>query len=488
MGTRASIKGQARTAAGLKTKAGIAPELMQGLQVLVMQVAELGTCAIEAAESNPLLEVNFDSELFSFEAVPSEDTGEGNLPTAVDDQLDFSASSSEHSRASSHASSVEWDFSRVQDQCMETETLQSFLHLQASELHLNAEDGAIMEALIEAVSDDGYFEGSTGQIAFDLHVEHDCVETLLRRLQTFQPVGVASRTVAECLKRQVSMTEQHYDVILEIIDNHLRDVAEGRLECIAKQCGVTKNVVISALAAIRLLNPRPGANFYQRPDFNYVVPDIVVKNDNGLLEAFVVGSQTPCLTINQEYAGMLFSEALDADAQRYLESCYAQASALIRTYELRNSTLQKFAAYLLRRQVRYFLTEGRILQPMTMKEVADDLQVHVSTVSRAVHGKYLQTPWGCVPLKSLFTRALPKREVDNKMRTVSSADVKNMIASLVARESHDEPLSDQKICEVLNQRGVDIQRRTVAKYRNALGIESQSARRRAQKVRMESLW
>ena len=181
---------------------------------------------------------------------------------------------------------------------------------------------------------------------------------------------------------------------------------------------------------------------------------------------------------------MLGDDSLPKEAREYLQKSNAEAQAVLKSLDSRKGMLEHLAAVLLRRQARFFVTEGRVLAPMTMQDVADELGVHVSTVSRAVSGKYLQAPWGCIPMKSLFTRALPKTGAQGASQQVSSNDVKSMIANIIAAEPKDNPHSDQGICDILNGYGIEVKRRTVAKYRSALGIDSQSGRKWANRAAM----
>lgn len=484
MGIQARLYEQTRAATSLKVKGRLAPELMQSLQVLVMSASELEAFVFDAAERNPLLEIDFNSELFGFEPMPSERAFEGSANSFTDDCPEsFEAfDSNEHNRTSI-ASSVDWDFSRIKDDYAETETLQAYLHLQASGLSLSRDEFAIMEALIESISSDGYFDSSSDQIAFELGVERRQVDSLLAELQSFRPKGVAATTLADCLLAQVEKTEPHYDLIVDIIRNQLDDFMNvGDLFRSAHERGTPEEDLAQAIAVITSLNPRPGAEFYQRPDYRYAIPDIVIREENGSFEASVLGADRPCLVLSKVYSDMMLDGKLPEGAIAYLEGCYSEADRILRTLDLRNGMLQRLASSLLKRQIRFFATGGKILAPMTMQDVADDLGVHVSTISRAINEKYLQVPWACIPLKSMFSNALDKTNSEGGMDKVSSADVKSMIASIIRDEPRDNPFSDQKICEILNARGVTIKRRTVAKYRIALGFDSRLGRKQASKI------
>ena len=485
MSVKTRFESQTTVSQQVKTKARLAPEMVQSLQVLVMQAADLEEYILDAAEKNPMLEVDFENDLFGFSPMPSEEAFEGAMESFADDRVECPEKYC-RSRASQGpvAGAVEWDFSRIQDQCMETETLAAYLHLQASALRLSPQDQAIMDALIEGVSEDGYFVLTSAQVAFDLEVKQDRVDILLEILRGFKPVGVAAFDLADCLLRQVEPTEPMYETIVMLIERHLSDLAEGRIGLLSRELGLPKETVIGALGVLKSLNPRPGSEFYQRPEYEYVVPDIVITCNNGSFEASVLGASTPALSINAEYARMLGDDSLPKEAREYLQKSNAEAQAVLKSLDSRKGMLEHLAAVLLRRQARFFVTEGRVLAPMTMQDVADELGVHVSTVSRAVSGKYLQAPWGCIPMKSLFTRALPKTGAQGASQQVSSNDVKSMIANIIAAEPKDNPHSDQGICDILNGYGIEVKRRTVAKYRSALGIDSQSGRKWANRAAM----
>ncbi len=478
MTVRVTANDQTRATATTKTKAKLVPELIQSLQILVMPVAELKSYVLETAERNPMLEINFDNDLFRLEAMPQE-ISSGDSSDEVADTSDTDSIPANHSRRErSIAGSTEWDFSRIQDDYLENETLQAYLHLQASELHLDEMPMKIMEALIECVNDDGYFDSTLDRVSCDLGVEIEDVEPLYEQLRSFRPAGVGAMDLSECLVAQVSEYEPHYELIVRILRDDLDAFVHGyRNAKMTQHFGAFRNELAEALAVIQTLNPRPGSAFFQKNVSEYIIPDIIITEENGNFEASVLGADTPCLSISKDYVDMMHNSHLGDEDRKYLESCSQEANLIMHNLISRNEMLESFAALLLRKQARFFLTEGKVLAPMTMQMIADELGVHVSTVSRATNGKYLQAPWGCIPLKSLFSRAIQQNAVTGE-KQISSADVKSAISSLIASESPQSPLSDQQICDILNRRGIEIKRRTVAKYRIALGFDSQSGRRK----------
>lgn len=207
----------------------------------------------------------------------------------------------------------------------------------------------------------------------------------------------------------------------------------------------------------------------------YIVPDLLVKNHAGKLELYLVENQVPKLRLNESYASM--NPSGDASVTRYLKEKTQEYYWIRKSIESRKETLLKVGAALLEKQRDFFLYGKGHLKPLTMKEISDEIGMHESTVSRAVREKYMETPFGTFPLKTFFTTALPIRSAGGE-EAASSAEVKNEISALVSREDKRKPLSDQAIVAVLNEKGFEISRRTVAKYREQLGIPSSSKRKR----------
>ena len=480
--TGIGMRSESRAATATKAKTRLAPVAMQGLEVLALPVTMLPDRIIAMAESNPLLEINYDDPLFRYDELPSEQAYESAL--AAYDERRAAPLPRRIAGPVSTASAHEWDFSRIQDDCLETETLQAYLHFQATDAHLGPTDAAAMDALIENVTDDGYFEGDLGAIAYDAGVPFARVQELLELLQGFQPAGVGARDLSECLALQVDPKDPYRAPLLDLIENHLDDLAAGRMAALSRELGVSADDMALLKRIVLGMNPRPGSSFFQRPDARYVTPDIVVRRSGVDFTVEVSGAARDCLTLNAEYVAMMEQGGLMREARDYLSAKREEADRFLRNLEQRRVTLQRFGAFLVERQYKFFLAGGSQLSPLTMQQAADALDVHVSTISRTVQGKYVQTPWGTFPLKMFFTRALPRTTpagvglgAREGAAEVSAFDIKRMIEELIGQEDPAHPLSDAGICERLNERGIGIKRRTVAKYREQLGIEAQSKRR-----------
>ncbi len=453
-----------RVAVGAKTRVRLAPNLVQGMKVLAMPLGDLASYASRAAEENPLLEVDFESDPFRI----------GHLPDQVERVRAQRRWRADTARNAAH---FEWDFSRIADSYSETESLAAYLRLQEDGLDLTEGELAVFDEIVEGLSDEGYFCGSVSEIAFEYGVSEDLVAGVLAKVQSLEPAGVAASSLAECLALQVNASFRYADQMRQILLHDLERFASNKLAELSHDYRIPQSAIVQMRSLVRTMDPRPGLAFCQRSAIQYVVPDITIRMEDGFIDAQVSGAEQPCLRLNADYLDLLEEKDLQQEALAYLNARYREARLVLSNLDQRQRMLQLFAAYLAKKQYRFFATEGHQLQPMTMRMVAKELGVSVSTVSRTVQGKYLQAPWGAMPLKSLFTRAVECRAPGSVSGEISSFEVKNAIRMLIEQEASDNPLSDAKITQILNGRGIDIKRRTVAKYRNELGIGTQSARK-----------
>lgn len=478
MGIGLEVQSASRTSTKVKTKASLAPMALQGLEILSLPVGSLSDYIAKAAESNPLLEINYENDLLAFAEMPNEDTYED---AAVDAGRLFDCEKSQafFNRMGTRLPGLagDWDFSRFQDECLETETLQEWLHFQASCLSLSPKQVALVESVIEGVSEDGYYTGDLGVVAFENGSDMDEAVQALEIVQGMQPDGVGARSLSECLRLQIDDCDPNREPLISLVSDHLDELADNRLGVLAKEIGVSMEDMLEMKRTILEMNPRPGAAFYQNPGARYIVPDLIVRKHATQITVEVTGAVERCLSLNADYISMMESEGLDQEARLYLSEKREEADRLLRNLGHRSRTLERFGAYLVERQFKFFLAGGGALSPMNMQQVADALGVHVSTISRTVQGKYIQTPWGVFPLKMFFTRALPRSNASSANGEMSSFEIKSMMKGIIGEEDKSHPLSDAKITEILNARGIEIKRRTVAKYRESLGIEPQSRRR-----------
>jgi RNA polymerase sigma-54 factor len=346
------------------------------------------------------------------------------------------------------------------------------------QLHLSTSDPELLHLstlLIGNLDESGYLKDPLESLAAAAGVEVPLLEAALRLVQTFEPTGVGARDLRECLLLQLEGRPDQHPLAKELIRNHLGELEGRQWEKLAVKLGVPVREIQEAVGYITSLEPKPGRTFGTE-DPRYITPDVyivrvddrfvVVLNDEGL----------PRLRVSPYYRAILANKTGNGrEVREYLEGRMRSALWLIRSIEQRQRTMYKVAESLVKFQ-RKFLEEGiTALRPLTLKEVAEDISMHESTVSRVTTNKYIHTPQGLFELKYFFHRGVPATSGD----AVSSLKVKDLIHKLLTVEDSGRPLSDQKIVEILRRdHGVEIARRTVAKYRSQLKIPSSSRRKR----------
>lgn len=466
------VRMEARTNAALRTKQRFAPAAIQGLEVLSLPVARLDAYVCDLVERNPLLDFDYDQASLSFEELPEED----------DDSAHGETDSGDDGYLPRSSTAVAWgergfDLARLRDECSETETLHSHLRMQLAGMSIAAKDHALLSALIENIDDDGYFSGSMPAVCAEAQRQTVDGERLLSLIQGLTPSGVGARDLAECLMLQLDDGAPYAQVIRDILRNNLEDLAENRTTKLTR----TYHLTVDDLSAIRevicALDPRPGSSFSQRKSTVYVVPDLTILREGAGFSVRVTGELSETVVISGAYDRMAEQGRMDAEAREWLDEKRAEADAALANIDQRRQTLHRFGVFLTEAQYDFFNGGEACMRPLTMQQAADALGVHVSTVSRTVQDKHVLTPWGVYPLKHFFSSSI-SCSAEERRHALSSLAIKDRIKDLVAHEDRRKPLSDATITAVLNGEGVDIKRRTVAKYREALGIGRQSQRRR----------
>ena len=462
------------------------PMLQQAISLLQLSRLELVQELRQQLEQNPVLDETLEevTEPQLTQEAPEAEASEPEAPAAE---------TAEETRAE-RIEAFDWD-SYLQDASdyrpqLPREDLERFdaeMHLTKPrslqdhllfQLHLSTSDLTLLQLgtlLIGHLDESGYLKDSLESVAEAVGVELPPLEEALRLVQSFEPTGVGARDLRECLLLQLESRPDQHPLAKEVIRNHLGDLEGRQWERLADKLGVSPREVQAAVGFITTLEPKPGRTFGTE-DPRYITPDvyivkvddrfIVVLNDDGL----------PRLRISPYYRSLLANKAGNGrEVREYLEGRMRSALWLIRSIEQRQRTLYKVADSLVKFQ-RKFLEDGiTALRPLTLKEVAEDIGMHESTVSRVTTNKYIHTPQGLFELKYFFHRGVPATSGD----TVSSLKVKDLIHKLLTAEDGSRPLSDQKIVEILRrEHGVEIARRTVAKYRGQLKIPSSSRRKR----------
>lgn len=356
----------------------------------------------------------------------------------------------------------------------EKKTLKEYLRTQIVELDASKYMKSICEYFIENIDSRGYFADSIKEISEELGISYNTAEEALILVQSLEPDGIGARDIKECLKIQVVKKGIKDENVFKVIDSYLELIAENKFSQLAKEINVDIKKAQEYGDFIKSLQPKPSRGFYTGEDVKYIIPDAYIKKIDSEYYIIMNEDLMPKLSISGTYKDII-SEDVNKDAVEYVKNKLNSAMFLIKSIEHRKSTIYKVLEKILKIQKDYFDFGESYLKPMTLKEIADSLELHESTVSRAIREKYIYTSRGTIKIKDLFTVGLSSSENNED---ISVRAVKREIKSMIDKEDKHSPLSDQNICNLLNDSGMNISRRTVAKYREELGIGSSKLRKR----------
>lgn len=439
----------------------LSQKMQQSAEILQMNQMELDDFMQEMAVENPVLEWD-ESSIYTDTAKTLEwlqEPQRGRTPSMTAPQ-EFSG-----------------DFFEKQKE----ESLEEFLLSQINYLPLEKDEKKIMYFLVESLDDAGYLEPDVLQtVSLLLNTQAQQAEKMLSLFQTLEPSGVGARNLQECLRLQLERRDTPFPLAETIVKNHLELLAKNQLHVIAKKCKVKIVEVTTAKEVIQSLNPKPGSSFSHGEKEEYVLPDVLVTEENGQFSVSLTNSLLPKLTISTYYRDILTTDVSDG-AKDYIVKKLKQAQWVMECIRKREETLKSTVETIVSVQETFFTTphpnanlrSNGTLLPLRLLDVAEVLGVHESTISRTIRGKYLQYRGGVYPLRYFFTTAV----ATNSQQNLSANTVQNRIRELIAQEDKKTPLSDQKITDFLKTEGVEISRRTVAKYRESMGILGQSGRK-----------
>ncbi|WP_251550105.1 RNA polymerase factor sigma-54 [Neobacillus muris] len=331
----------------------------------------------------------------------------------------------------------------------------------------------IIQNLIQHLDENGYFTDDLEQIANKLSVSLELAAASLALIQTLEPSGIGARSLQECLALQMEKRNPENQLALTIIKDYFILLAERKWKQIAKELNVTLKEIQDVFDEIQLLNPKPGASLVKEASA-YIIPDVMIEQTAEGIVVRTLDESVPKISFNTSYFQQFHNK--NQQVNRFLQEKVQDYQWIVKSMEQRRETLTKVVMKIVEKQPGFFHKGPSFLVPMTMREVAAELEIHESTVSRAVREKYVQTPAGTYPLKSFFTSTI--QSVDSE-EALSSTHVKNLIRQIIDHENKEKPLSDQDIAEKLAaEERTAVSRRTVAKYREQLGIPSSSKRKR----------
>lgn len=356
----------------------------------------------------------------------------------------------------------------------EKKSLKEYLKEQIRDLGVKDFIKSICLYIIENIDDRGYLEIKDEEITEDLKISMPLTKHCIEIIHSLEPSGIGARDLKECLKIQIRKKGIEEEAIFEIIDNHLELLAENKYNHIAKILNIDVKKAQEYGDIIKTLHPKPSRGFFTGEEVKYITPDAYIKKiDN---EYFIImnDDMLPKLSINQIYKEIIRDEN-DKDAVDYVKDKLNSAMFLIKSIQHRKSTIYTVLEKILETQRDYFDYGDEYLKPMTLKEIAEELGVHESTISRAIRDKYIYTNKGTIRIKDLFTTAISS---NTSGEDISVKIIKKSIKDLIDKEDKSKPLSDQVICDLINKEGMNISRRTVAKYREEMGIKSSKGRKR----------
>lgn len=355
-------------------------------------------------------------------------------------------------------------------------TLREHLHAQAG-MAMSGTTLFIGRHLIELIDENGYLRGDLLQVSHQLGVPLAEVETALAGVHTLEPTGVGARDLAECLALQAKEADRYDPCMARLIDN-LELLARGALPQLKRLCRVDDDDLADMIAELRQYDPKPGSRF-GGSSVESVVPDLFVLEREGKWMIEINSATLPRLLVNRSYHVSLSGGRHDAKSKAWLSECLAEANWLVKALDQRQRTIIKVASEIVKQQEGFFRQGVTQLRPLTLRSVADAIEMHESTVSRVTSHKYLSCARGLFELKYFFTSAIQATDGGD---AVSASAVKSHIKTLIDEEDGKNILSDDQLVDLLKERGFDIARRTVAKYREALGLGSSVQRRRQKKL------
>jgi RNA polymerase sigma-54 factor len=454
-----------------RQKQTLSPRLQHAVRLLQLSSLDFKQQILALQGRNPFLDFDDEAELAPSAArsdAGADEEGDAGAPGERDPWLGDGGATRRH-EGSGDVSALDF--------LPGVTTLAAHLHFQLSLQRISLRERLLAGAIADSLDDDGYLRTPLDELApllpLDPPVAPDELQDALLRVQALEPLGVAARSVQECLRLQLQALpcQAERQLALQIVEQQLEALARHELAGIARRLGRTQAEVEAVCRRIRQLDPRPGWRF-GAAQTQYIVPDVVVRKKRGVWTASLNTAILPRVSLNKTYAELLQRHE---GASGELASHLQEARWTLRNIEQRFSTITNVAQAIVDRQ-RHFLDYGPMaMKPLGLREIAEQLGVHESTVSRVTSNKYMATPGGVYELKHFFSRA----HVSRNGNACSPTAIRGLVQSIIEGESPAAPLSDAEIARQLNRQGLDVARRTVTKYRQALHVEPCDRRHKA---------
>lgn len=454
------------------------PELIQAIQILQFNTQELDSYVEEQLLTNPILEITAPAPQESERSTEEFQTKNEEFPSKENTEFDWA----EHFKEKEYddISYKQWEYNAEKseytyEQFVSSEiTLTEHLMFQLQFAPIKQSCRSIGRYMIESLDENGYMTLTVEEIAKEFGVEAEKVSIVLEAIQNFEPAGVGARNLKECLLIQLRHQGKDDPVVKEVINHYLEDIAGNRLNNIAKALSITAKDVQEISDLIKGLEPKPGRQFGSANETRYIVPDVTVEKIDGEYIVTVNESSAPKLTVSPYYQKMLIDSDKESNISKFLTGRLNSALWLIKSIEQRRQTIYNVVSAVVKYQIDFFEKGPKYLKTLTLKQIADEVGIHESTVSRSINGKYMQSPRGIYEIKYFFTSGVS----GNSGEGIASESIKTFIREIVENEDPKSPLSDQAMVEMLTEKGIDISRRTVAKYRDEMNLPSSSKRKR----------
>ncbi len=428
--------------AQVKQKMTLSANMQQCLEILAMDNTELGEFITEQSMENPIIELT-DTAMWT-EYTPVMVHVEREQPEDEEEGVREIAAS---------------------------ERVNSDLYFQLSEYHLASDVRQAAEYIIESLDGRGYFTDGIAESAGVLKMDAGTVAKALEVVKQLEPKGVGAADLRECLLLQLAAEYPQEKMAKEILERHLDDFSKGRYEKICRKMGKSQSQVLEAGEVIRSLNPKPLGGGKLSVRTRYLSADLALVMYGDSYDIVLNQTYLPEIQISRPYVDMLDSD-VDEQTKQYIRERYEKARWLQDCVRKRQRTLLKIAEFIFKNETDFLVVGPPGIRPLTLKEAADELKLSSSTVSRAVRGKYIQTRWGIYPLRYFFGGGIRTEE-----GAVSAAQIRAVIGRMIEKEDKRHPLSDSKLEMLLKDRGMSVSRRTIAAYRERLGIPSSAVRK-----------
>jgi RNA polymerase sigma-54 factor len=448
------------------------PQLQQAIKMLQLSNLELNQRIEEELIDNPALE-KVDREEYPLDEV-NEEVLQQKVDKVQNEKVkeDFDENSIIDDIAYPYTSSGE-DKKRefIEGTVSRDETLKGYLLQQVQLLDIEDSEHELVEWLIGYIDENGYLSVNLEDIAGDSNIPVDKLEKALSIIQSLDPPGIGARNIQECLLIQLKV-KGNYPIAERMIKDFLNELRLKKYNEIMKKCRISKTKLDYNLSVISHLEPYPGRQYFSG-DIRYIIPDVIVEERDGVFEVTSNSFYIPRLRVNRYFEELLKTQKTEKRVKDFVNERVQQAKTFIHSIDQRESTLLRVSRAIVDRQFDFFQRGPMFLKPMTLHNIADEVELHESTISRITSSKYMQTSFGVYSLKYFFSNSIPTVNSGN----MSSTSIKEIIRDIVENESGNSHLSDQKIVDLLQNRGIKIARRTVAKYRKELHILPSNLRR-----------